>query len=140
MPHNNPTQPQQAVSKANYTDDEIDLFELLEDVKNKWRWVVASFVACTAVAVIYALLAQPVYKTELIYRPVTFADLYQLNQPKLKEALNLIDSGERNLITPEVAYNEFRARISSSSNLRGFYTYLLLNSSDALRELLTKDN
>lgn len=151
MPHNNPTQPQQAVSKANYTDDEIDLFELLEDVKNKWRWVVASFVACTAVAVIYALLAQPVYQAELVFRPSTNTDLYELNRPQLKELLGQIEekvnpaTGEpikiyTDFIDSAIAYEQFRARVMSSSSLRDFYKQLLQENISEVNSFLVREN
>lgn len=137
---------QQSPHAANYMDDEIDLFELFEDIKEQWRWLIGSVITVTLAALVYALIATPTFQTEVIYRPATDADLYQLNQPKLKDALGLVSeevapSGAKSrtfsdLITADAAYKEFRSKALSSANLRAFYKKLVAEENLELNSLI----
>ena len=49
-------------------EDEIDLFDLIDDIKSKWYWLVGTAFVGVVVAVLYALLATPTYRTELVYK------------------------------------------------------------------------
>lgn len=60
-------------------DDEIDLFELAQDL---WREKVVVLVVgavVTLLALIYALVATPVYQTSSVLKPAKTKDLDQLN-------------------------------------------------------------
>lgn len=75
--------------------DEIDLFELFESIwQAKWL-IVAITVVITGIAVVYALLATPVYETSSILRPAQQKDLDSLNITEVysltpEEALALV--------------------------------------------------
>ena len=48
-------------------DDEIDLFDLVDDIRDKWYLVLGYFLVGVVLAVVYALNASPLYKTCLLY-------------------------------------------------------------------------
>lgn len=116
--------------------DEIDLFDLLEDIKDKWYWLIGTGFICVLMALAYALIAKPVYQTEVIYKPVTETELLPLNQPRLKEVFGIATNSDKEYITPTKAFKEFRSKALSSNTLREFYNRLIENGSEELLELI----
>lgn len=72
--NNLPQPPQSSVA-----DDEIDLFELAQSIWQERILVVIVTAAVTVLALIYALVATPVYQTASILKPAKIKDLDQLN-------------------------------------------------------------
>ncbi|MGI6407494.1 MAG: Wzz/FepE/Etk N-terminal domain-containing protein [Thiopseudomonas sp.] len=72
---NNLPQPHQSIAQ----DDEIDLFELAQNIWQERILVVIVTAAVTVLALIYALVATPVYQTSSILKPAKIKDLDQLN-------------------------------------------------------------
>src|SRR5690554_4792252 len=72
---NNLPQPHQSIAQ----DDEIDLFELAQYIWQERILVVIVTAAVTVLALIYALVATPVYQTSSILKPAKIKDLDQLN-------------------------------------------------------------
>lgn len=72
--------------KQSYQNDEIDLFDLFDDIKAQWHWVfgVATLVAATGL--LYALLATPMFKTESELVAVSSQDLISVNLAKARLA------------------------------------------------------
>lgn len=66
-------------SHSNAADDEIDLFELAQSIWQERILVVIVTAAVTVLALIYALVATPVYQTASILKPAKIKDLDQLN-------------------------------------------------------------
>jgi len=114
--------------------DEIDLFDLIDDIKAKWYWLIGTVVAVVCLAVIYLLLVRPVYQTEVVYKSVSPADLLPLNQPRLKSVL-AAKEGEP-FMTPETAFKSVRAKALSGGVMRSFYDQLLESSNDQLKPLI----
>ena len=53
-----------------YTDDdEIDLLELWEVIREKWLWIFAITLTCSVASVIVALLMTPIYRAEVVMIP-----------------------------------------------------------------------
>ncbi len=67
------------VSQPPVFDDEIDLFELAQSIWQERILVVIVTAAVTVLALIYALVATPVYQTASILKPAKIKDLDQLN-------------------------------------------------------------
>lgn len=65
--------------QSNAADDEIDLFELAQSIWQERILVVIVTAAVTVLALIYALVATPVYQTSSILKPAKIKDLDQLN-------------------------------------------------------------
>lgn len=66
-------------SQGSVADDEIDLFELAQSIWQERILVVIVTAAVTVLALIYALVATPVYQTASILKPAKIKDLDQLN-------------------------------------------------------------
>ena len=128
-----------AVTQGQYStaNDEIDLFDLLDDIRDKWYWVAGSTVVCIIAAALYILQATPVYQTEVVYKPVAVADLLPLNQPRLNEVFELA-AGNR-YITPDLAFREAREYALSGAVLQAFYDVLLSEKDPALLPLIYDD-
>lgn len=116
----------------NYADDEIDLFDLIDDIKENWRWLIGSGVVCVLAALIYALVATPTFQTEIVYKPVKEADLLQLNQPRLKDVLGF----DSQYVTAKRAFSEVRAEALSSNTIREFYNLLLEEKNPEIIDLV----
>ncbi|WP_430462906.1 Wzz/FepE/Etk N-terminal domain-containing protein [Thalassolituus sp. LLYu03] len=114
--------------------DEIDLFDLVDDIKDKWYWLAGTVVSALLLAVAYALLATPVFQTEVVLKQVSDADLLQLNQPRLREVFGV--AADKDLVTPEKAFKEVRAKALSVSSMRGFYEKLLESDNQDLKAMI----
>ena len=110
--------------------DEIDLFDLIDDIRSKWRWLLAGFVVCFGVAIVYALLVAPVYQTSVVLRDVTEAELLALNKPKLRDVFG------GDVITPEKAFKEVRAQALSAAVAGDFYKVLVERNYPGLNDLI----
>jgi len=79
-------------------DDEIDLVELVRELWRRKLLIIGITFIVTLVALAYALLATPYYKTQIILRPVSAKDLDELNSSELyklspEEALKRVGAG-----------------------------------------------
>lgn len=63
--------------------DEIDLFDLLDDIWSHKRWVSIGLLVTVLVAVGYLIKAVPVYKTEAKVKPANTSDLIEFDRPQL---------------------------------------------------------
>lgn len=90
-------------------DDEIDLFELAQDL---WREKVVVLVVgavVTLLALIYALVATPVYQTSSVLKPAKTKDLDQLNSLGVYK------------LTPDSALNRIGAALESYETRLEFF-------------------
>lgn len=92
-----------------HQDDEIDLFELAQDIWQEKLLVIISTVAVTGVALLYALLTSPVYETSSVLKPADIKDLDELN------------SLEIYTLKPEAALNRVGAALESYDVRYGFF-------------------
>ena len=115
-------------------DDEIDLFDLIDDVKDKWQWAVGSAAVVTLLALVYAFWATPTYRSELVFKPASEAELLPLNQPKLREVFGVAE--DQVYLTPEKAFKDVRKLALSSNYMRGFYSELLASATPELNTLI----
>tara|TARA_B100001109_G_scaffold167044_1_gene136098 strand:+ start:53536 stop:54606 length:1071 start_codon:yes stop_codon:yes gene_type:complete len=111
--------------------DEIDLFDLIDDIKAKWYWVIGTVIVAIVLALGYLLKASPVYETEVVYKSVMPADLLQLNQPRLKDIL-----GNNIALSPEAAFQLVRTKAMAGSVIRSFYRELINSDNEQLKALI----
>mgnify|MGYP003386023837 CR=1 FL=1 len=103
---------QQVGRDAQFADDEINLFDLLKDVKQQFHWLFGITFIFTVLGVVYALLATPVYQVDSKIKPSSAKYLTELNTPDLSEIFS---------ITPEQAYESAKQAIFSQEYRREFY-------------------
>lgn len=108
-------------------NDEIDLFDLIDDIKDKWYWLIGTVVLSLCLAFAYLYKVTPVYQTEVVYKEVSDADLLPVNQPRLQDVFSLSN---------ETAFKEVRALARSGNTKRAFYNQLLAEKDDALLALI----
>ncbi|MBE0483827.1 MAG: LPS O-antigen chain length determinant protein WzzB [Bacterioplanes sp.] len=124
------------LSASGYSD-EIDLFDLFDDIKQKWYWLIGSGFVCVFLSALYAFLATPTYKADFVFKPVSDADLIQLNQPRLKDVFDV--PADELFLTPEKAFKAVRTTVFSGSVMRDFYSSLLESVSSDLVTLIYND-
>ncbi|MAY13913.1 MAG: hypothetical protein CMI06_01100 [Oceanospirillaceae bacterium] len=116
-----------AYSVNSVSSDEIDLFDLIDDIKEKWYWLVGTVVLSLCLALVYAYTTTPVYQTEVVYKEVSDVDLLPLNQPRLQGIFSL---------SREKAFKEVRALARSGNSKRVFYNQLLAENNVELSALI----
>jgi chain length determinant protein (polysaccharide antigen chain regulator) len=134
-------------------DDEIDLFDLIDDIKDKWYWMLGTMVAGVLLAFVYAFTATPEFKTDAIVTDVSPSELFPFNQPVLMSTLALSSNAGRDSdspvimtdaavfeLDPESAFLGARSVLRSSSVRRSFYSDLLLRGDDRIMSLISEDN
>jgi len=107
--------------------DEIDIFDLIDDIKDKWYWLLGTVVVALCLAAAYAYNATPVYQTQIVYKQVAQVDLLPVNQPRLQDVFS---------ISSEEAFKEVRALARSGNTKRAFYEQLLSEQNEALSALI----
>ncbi|QQD23866.1 hypothetical protein GJQ55_04945 [Venatoribacter cucullus] len=118
----------------NHAADEIDLFDLIDDIKEKWYWLIGTGLVSVVLAGLYAFMATPTFQTEVVYKPVTEAELLPLNQPRLKDVFDI--AADKSYMTAEQAFKDVRAQALSGSLLREFYNLLLSEKDPQLLPLI----
>lgn len=72
--------------QQSYQNDEIDLFDLFDDIKAQWRWVFGTATLVVVAGLMYALLATPKFKAESELVAVSNQDLISVNLAKARLA------------------------------------------------------
>ena len=123
-------------------EDEIDLFDLIDDIKDKWYWLVGCTLAGALAALVYVLVATPEYETEALITDTSPSELLPFNQPALRSTLQLAqnsdeaaesdEDGEPVTLTDEAvfeltvqdAFSGARSNLRSASSRKAFYNKL----------------
>jgi chain length determinant protein (polysaccharide antigen chain regulator) len=134
-------------------DDEIDLFDLVDDIRERWYLVLGYFFVGVVLAVVYALNASPLYKTELVLRDAPAPDLLTFNQPALRTTLQLVSSEKKDEsgdpvelsnkpvfeLSSDAAFMGVRAVVRSATARKAFYQAILSSDNPKIKELLYND-
>ncbi len=67
-----------------YQDDEIDLFDLFDDIKARWLWVLSTLLLMLVLAVGYVFTATPTFKAKTELMAVSEQDLTAINLAKAR--------------------------------------------------------
>jgi len=135
------------------TDDEIDLFDLVDDVVDKWYWLVGTLFLGVVLAALYAFTAVPVFKTQAVITKSSPSDLLPFSQPALQTSIKLVrsednKSGAEVQISDEAvfeisnitAFSGARAVLRSVASRRAFYEELLSVVDSETRTLLYNES
>lgn len=96
-------------STETYADDEIDLFELWNNIwEQKWLIAIVTL-ATTAIGLSYALMSTPVYKSESYFLPPLQQDVQALNMQNMQT------------YTIDQVYSDFLRNLQSRSLQKQFY-------------------
>lgn len=131
-------------------EDEIDLFDLVDDIRDKWYWLVGCLVLGGLLATAYAFTATPLYRTELVLRDAPASDLLTFAQPALRTTLQLASSDEKDEFgnpvelsnTPvfelnsEQAFMGVRTVVRSATARKVFYQKILNSGDEEIKDLL----
>jgi chain length determinant protein (polysaccharide antigen chain regulator) len=100
-----------AQQRAN-NDDEIDLFDLIDDIWSHKRWVLAGLFATLILAGLYLFKAVPVYEAEAKVKSATAKDLIEFSRPQLIDIYS---------IDVEDAFKSARSALLSTRYRKDFY-------------------
>jgi chain length determinant protein (polysaccharide antigen chain regulator) len=136
-------------------EDEIDLFDLVDDIRDKWYWLVGSLLAGIALAVAYVMTATPEYQTEATITEAAPSELLPFNQPALRNKLTLAvsakdtksqsDDDEPVTLTEEAvfeldsqaAFASARSVLRAASTRKAFYNFILSQPNEKLVPLIS---
>lgn len=97
-------------------DDEIDLFDLIDHIREKWYWLIGCILVSFVLAFSYVSTVTPVYQTEIIFRPALDEGLLEFKQPLLESVFSLSGEG---------AYQQVKNIAQSATAKRDFYLSLV---------------
>lgn len=131
-------------------EDEIDLFDLIDDIRDKWYWLVGCLIVGSLLATAYAYTASPLYRTELVLRDAPASDLLTFAQPALRTTLQLASSDKKDefgnpvelsntpvfQLNSEQAFMGVRTVVRSASARKVFYQKILSSGDDQIKDLL----
>lgn len=101
------------IEKVAYSnDDEIDLFDLIDDIWSHKRWVFVGLFTTIILAGLYLFKATPVYQTEAKVKSATANDLIEFSRPQLAGVYTL-DVGK--------AFSSAKAGLLSTGYRKEFY-------------------
>jgi len=97
---------------ARFSTDEIDLFDLFDDLMANKIWVVLGLIGSLMMAGAYTLKSTPVYRTQAVVKSASENDLVQLNLPQIKTIYSK---------TVEEAFSDAKGAILSKEVRRSFF-------------------
>ena len=101
-----------AENVAYTNDDEIDLFDLIDDVWSHKRWVFIGLFTTIILAGLYLFKATPIYQTEAKVKSATANDLIEFSRPQLAEIYTL---------DVDKAFSSAKAALLSTGYRKEFY-------------------
>ncbi|MCP5335749.1 MAG: hypothetical protein H7A08_08720 [Oceanospirillaceae bacterium] len=144
---NNNVVDQQALRDAAFARDEIDLFDLVDDIRSQKHWLFASVFACLLLAAGYILLSNPVYEVKSTVKPALERDVVALNVPQLEGIFKLdvtqaFDLTRQALYSREYRHRFYEANFTELKELGDFYDPALTDGQNFLKfdELFTEKN
>ncbi|MDF1762613.1 MAG: Wzz/FepE/Etk N-terminal domain-containing protein [Oleibacter sp.] len=121
--------------------DEIDLFDLIDDIKQFWHWVLGFIILGVVAASAYIFIASPLYRTTAVIKDASAGDLVDFNQPALatKLIMSAVEKSKESLesedtimsdesvfsLSTEDAFLGARSALRSASVRKAFYKNLI---------------
>jgi chain length determinant protein (polysaccharide antigen chain regulator) len=75
-------------------DDEIDLFDLIDDIWSRKRWVFIGLFATLILAGLYVFKASPVYQAEAKVKSATANDIIEFSRPQLQGGYEVAEDSD----------------------------------------------
>ncbi|MFT7410061.1 MAG: chain length determinant protein (polysaccharide antigen chain regulator) [Oleispira sp.] len=111
-------------------DDEIDLFDLIDDIWNQKSWVFAGLLVTIILAGLYVFKVTPVYQAEAKVKWATVNDLIEFARPQLQGGDDVLKEGGDAVqkspqpifeMTVESAFSSATAALLSTGYRKAFY-------------------
>lgn len=107
-------------------NDEIDLFDLWDDIVEEKIWVIVGFFACVLLAAIYLFKATEIFQTQVVIKPASANSVVELNVPQFTYNINAERDGNLQLRTiysktVDQAFADARSAMLSKEYRRKFY-------------------
>lgn len=93
-------------------DDEIDLFDLWDDIVEEKIWVFIGFFACVLLAALYLFKATEIFETQVVLKPVSANSVVELNVHQFEGIYSK---------TIDEAFSDARSAMLSKEYRRNFY-------------------
>lgn len=125
--HSDVNEMQQVGRDARFADDEINLFDLVNDLNLQKRWFFGPFTVCLVLGLLYVSLVKPVYQVKSVIKGATEGDLIELNAPQLTggQTEQNIEGEELKgkifSMSVEAAYTQAKQALLSREYRRKFY-------------------
>ncbi len=97
---------------GNVNDDEIDLFDLIDDIWSHKRWVFIGLFTTLILAGLYLFKATPIYQTKSKIKSATASDLIEISRPQLADIFTIDVKG---------AFSSAQVALLSTEYLKDFY-------------------
>ncbi|MEH6345937.1 MAG: Wzz/FepE/Etk N-terminal domain-containing protein [Bermanella sp.] len=104
------------VIESGSNDDEIDLFDLWDDIIAHKLVILAGFTFCLSLAIAYLFIAKPVYQVKSVIKPIGERGLVELNVPQLSGIYSL---------GVDAAFEHSKRAMLSKESQRLFYSQYL---------------
>jgi len=119
--------------EAGFHEDEIDLFDLWDDLVANKIWAGIGIIACVALAIVYLSMAKPIYEVRSVIKPTNERDLVGVNAPELSGVYSLgvvaaFEHAKRALLSKEYHRDFYKQNLSQIRTLKGLYSPLLSES------------
>ena len=122
------------LNKGSYSnDDEIDLFDLIDDIWSHKAWFFLALLVTVSAAAFYVYKQTPIYQAEVVLKPVTDNELIEFSKPQFQVEVKrsiLSDKKQEVLqdetepffeMTVDSAFEYVQAAVTSSDYLQSFY-------------------
>ncbi|NVK37874.1 MAG: hypothetical protein HWE18_08120, partial [Gammaproteobacteria bacterium] len=119
-------------------DDEIDLFDLWDDIVEEKVWAFLGFIACVVLASVYAFTSTPIYQTQVVIKSASDNSVVELNAPQLggiysKTVEEAFADARAALLSKEYRRSFFEAYLSEIQSIEGAYDSNLSQSQNFAR-------
>jgi chain length determinant protein (polysaccharide antigen chain regulator) len=134
------------LNKGNYSnDDEIDLFDLIDDIWSHKTWVFLVLLVTVSAAAFYVYKQTPIYQAEVVIKPVTDNELIEFSKPQFQVKVKQSNENKNDIkqevlsgetapffeMTVDSAFEYVQMSVTSPDYLQSFYE-LNLNEIKAL--------
>ena len=111
---------------SNSHDDEIDLFDLWDDIVSHKLVVLAGILFCLSLAIAYLFVAKPVYQVKSVIKPIGEQGLVEINVPQLSGIYSLgveaaFEHSKRAMLSKESQRLFYHRHLTEIKDLGGLY-------------------
>jgi len=115
----------QVIEPASH-DDEIDLFDLWDDIVSHKLVILVGFAFCLSLAIAYLFVIKPVYQVKSVIKPIGEQGLVEINVPQLNGIYSLgveaaFEHSKRAMLSKESQSLFYRQHLSEIKSLGDLY-------------------
>lgn len=119
-------------------DDEIDLFDLVDDIRDNFKWVGIGAIFTICLAVAFLFISKPVYQSEAVIKPANTKYLVELLSPQVKQVYDVDEDKIFNLATSALTASDYqkafyKSKLVELKQMEGFYNEVLSEEQNFLK-------